>query len=483
MALTWHVYVDWDGDGTLESDEAARVSSLYTRRGRSYYLRADGGGLQNVDVGEATLILDNEDQRFNPYNSSSPIYPNVLPSRFVQITVETGTATRYVFTGEIADLKPIDDDGKRVQMWLVDGLQMLRDQKVTIGLNESISIDKAIGKVLDAVNWPAVWGRSLEVSPDYIFYWWADSEAALDVIQAIVNVGISYFYVGADGKATFLDRYLSGSAKISLTDGNTLKKVDVTQPWDAVKNKITVHSYPRALQARTALWQLTGTTAIKAGETLTLWATFVYGGETVPAKNVVAPAAYTDFKLNSSAAGTGTNLTGSCAVTATVFAQSAKLEVTNSAAVTGYLTLMQIRGEPISAPSPVVVVSEDTSSQAQYRTRELVVDSPWQQDPNRATDFAAYLKTLLASPVKFPRVRLQHQPALQFEVDLFELVDYDSDHLGIDDVFAVGMIEHNWLHETGQDVLTTLRLEPYAELSATAWVFSTQIGTSSYFAF
>ena len=55
MALTWHVDVDWNNDGTLEADEAARLLGVNLTRGREHLLNANGNGFEPTRAGECTL--------------------------------------------------------------------------------------------------------------------------------------------------------------------------------------------------------------------------------------------------------------------------------------------------------------------------------------------------------------------------------------------------------------------------------------------
>jgi hypothetical protein len=80
MAVTVYFGVDWDKDGNY-TDESARlkINSLVIRRGRPNILDAAGNvAMEPADVwGE----LRNYDNRYDPFNTGSAIYPNVLPGR------------------------------------------------------------------------------------------------------------------------------------------------------------------------------------------------------------------------------------------------------------------------------------------------------------------------------------------------------------------------------------------------------------------
>jgi hypothetical protein len=68
------------------------VRALSIRRGRQ-------DELARVETGTLDLLLDNRDARFNPENTSSPYYPNLVPKRQVRVLARSGATTATLFTG------------------------------------------------------------------------------------------------------------------------------------------------------------------------------------------------------------------------------------------------------------------------------------------------------------------------------------------------------------------------------------------------
>ena len=75
------------------TDVSHRVLEFRSSRGRQYELGT-------MEAGQATIRLENSDGVFDPLNSSSPYFPNVLPYRQIRITATYGTPYA-VFTGYI----------------------------------------------------------------------------------------------------------------------------------------------------------------------------------------------------------------------------------------------------------------------------------------------------------------------------------------------------------------------------------------------
>ena len=78
---TYAVKVDWpnDGDGLFDGandDISSYVKTISIDRGRDNELSA-------CKVGACTVVLNNEDGRFSPDRSGSPMYGNMVPYRDV----------------------------------------------------------------------------------------------------------------------------------------------------------------------------------------------------------------------------------------------------------------------------------------------------------------------------------------------------------------------------------------------------------------
>jgi hypothetical protein len=53
--------------------------------------------LQKVEAGTATVVLDNRDGRFTPFDVSSPYYPDVLPMRRMRIFAGPPPSAAHLF--------------------------------------------------------------------------------------------------------------------------------------------------------------------------------------------------------------------------------------------------------------------------------------------------------------------------------------------------------------------------------------------------
>lgn len=485
MALTWYIYIDWNNDGTFEADEAARCRHLFVSRGRKRQLREDGTGFEPMSIGTLTLTLDNYDGRFDALNASSPLYPYVLPARDIKIQVHDGTTLHTLFRGRIQDILPVGDrQGGQVTLQCADGGELLKDP-VSKGVQSNCRTDTMIGLLLDEAGWPSAWGRSLGVGSDYIPYVWADGRPASEQIHDLNESEQGQFYIAADGKATFIGRgsLYGGSSVVSIDQSQILTDIGFPQPWNSVKNDLRLTIYLPVLRESVVLWQLQSLPLLAPGQSLTYVADYAYDSVPCSAKDVITPVSGTDYTLNTAADGSGTDLNASLTVSFTDGGTKAFITVTNShGSSAGYLTL-RVRGTAITFPDYQILRKQDSSSQTQYGRRTLQIDVPWTQNLYKATDMLNFLTSSLADPTNYPTIRLEDRASIQFARDLFHRITLSIAKYSISADYYIAGIEHEWLFETGQSVRTTWILEPVLVDNTSYWIFSTNIGVSSRFAY
>jgi hypothetical protein len=466
--LLWALEVDWDNDGVFTGAvETGRLQSISITRGREGLFSASGDGeakLARPQVGECRMVLDNYDRRFTPWYTSSPLYPNVLPGREVKLWVRNGSGgTDYnIFRGKIDDIPPARLTDDTIQFICSDGWKLLTKQRSTVALRTNTRADVLMGDVLDDASWPSTWGRSLDVAADTIPYGWVNDQSCFDAIHDMAESEMGLAYVGADGKFYYKARHtlMLDTSALTLTQSEVGKEIEIGNPWEFVRNKVSVKAYPRALAALGEIWTLDETPSIAPGQSRTIWATFRDSNytETI-AQDVVSPVATTDYTMNTDSGGGGTDLTASFSVTATIFAGSAKLVVTNNGSVDGYITLLRIRGKPLELLNVAASISESTSSQAIYGKQQLTLELPFLQQSSVAVDLSDWLLSWLASPLPMVTVEIVNRPTIQFAYDLGTTLTFQSAYLGVDKRFRICKIRHESAG-TMQAIRTLWTLEP-----------------------
>lgn len=468
--FAWGLEVDWDGDGVFDGSNQSRyLCGFRISRGRKAMLQSSGQGFEVIPIGRATFTLHNTDGRFDGWNEDSPLYPNVTFERDVRFRVRDMVGSggvEPVFFGEITDIVPTGYDtiDPKVNIEVSDAMGFLRSYSARVAMQQDVTLDTAIGLVLDSVSFPSRWERDLDVTADAIKYWWASGDrTAASELEDLALAGFGQFFITADGKARFITRTNVGTSLANFSQGDLYKDIDNPQPWVNRRNIMRLKVHPKDVSGTALVYEYFGTAPqIAAGETFVFFPNYTYNGVSVPALSIVTPVAGTDYQLwTTSSEGSGTDKTNDCDVTVTNFGSTALVRIVNNSGVTVYLTSFKLRG---------VVVYEKNAADLTYpsdpttvtKPREFFIDLTWQQDANQAQDYVNIYGPFLDALHPFPVIKVENNFALQFGIDLFDVVTLTSDRLGIQGVaFRVGGIEHESLDENCQRVLTTFYLEPY----------------------
>lgn len=470
QALAWDVSVDWDENYVLDTNEANRMISISIERGRKRMLQSNGNGFEKIATGRATIKLLNRDGRFDGWNTNSPLYPNVDGGKEIRIRVRdlNGSATPYwLFRGTIDKVVPTGAGKDAVAtITALDGLDFLRNTDARVAMQQNITPDSAMGLVLDAAGWPSHWGRSLDVSAETIRWWWANgNKKAISQLEDLALSFLGYFFVDAHGRAKFVKRSSITDIVAEYLQAEIGKDIGNPQPYDVRRTVTRLKVHPRDQAASGVVWQLLGNTPsvlTGADNALTLFANYTYANIPTPAVTPLCVAT-TDYLLNTQSDGGGTDYTSSCTVELTDFGDTAKLKITNNSGVTLYIIKLQVRANAIYEPNVSDITwPQDTSTVA--RRRELLFDLIWQQDLNVARDIADVLGPFYNGLHPLPSVPIDNRPALQYGVDLFDIVTADIEKLGLTGVsFRVGGITHQSdpQFQNCQRILSRIYLEPY----------------------
>jgi len=476
-ALGWGIDIDWDGNGYFDGvNEGDRLLKISIDRGRTNYLRPRGDGFETVRTGIVKLTFDNGDGRYDAWNTSSPLYPNVTYGRDVRIRVRdnsTGTI-RNVFYGVISNIEPIGYGADRkVIITVEDGWRYLREYTARVQLTINTFPNDACDAVLDYIGWPARWGRNLDNSSDIISYWWASgSKLAGEEMEDLANSFLSYFFITADGKARYVFRQSVADSVLSLDEDVLLKDISNPQPWLYSRNIVRIKTHPKIAANSGTIWEMQNSDSIiQAGGTFVIWANYSYDGVPVPAKNVLPPEGGVDWTANTDSAGNGTDKTSSVTLTFTDFGDTAKLVFVNNDANAVYIIDPKIRGEAIYEPNNVDI-TYPTNPVGVVQPREMILDLQWQQDFNVSKDFVDVIGPYMAALHLFPAIKIENRPSLQFLPELFDVITLSVAALGVSSIsFRVGGISHESL-STPQAILTTFYLEPFISSSG-FWIWDT----------
>lgn len=207
-------------------DISAYVRAFSTQRGRQTEL-------DRIEAGTATLVLDNQDQRFDPNNASGPYYGDLKPMKRLRIRAVWDSVSYPIFSGLIESW-PQEYPGRVdaiARLRCVDAFKALNLCRLTSSYSSEVSGTR-VNNVLTSAGWPtgSTW-RDVDTGQSTVQAATLDG-AALEHLQETVASENGLFFISRDGKATFIDRHtlLTTSLDTDLTfgdDGTDLPYLDI----------------------------------------------------------------------------------------------------------------------------------------------------------------------------------------------------------------------------------------------------------------
>lgn len=466
----WTIEVDWDNAGTYSGQsEALYCIGFESARGRTtkFEVGSNGDfiGYKMPDVGTCRITLDNSTRRFDPYYSSGDLYGKLLPGRFIRVRVTYQGVTYPIFHGNISKITPYDnierptvvldcEDGKR---WLMNA--ETNTDGVLAGTTPGYDDWSTIADTLMTAVYPTRFGGVVSYpytgSPQPAQYSYSlGTQSAITVLNDLAGSRSNLWWIAADGVLWIMTMQSFSnfpSATPTITESNTLKQFAVPVPWDEIVNVNKSYYYVYRIVTGHVMWTGTEAPLVAAGASTTYFPTATYNNMTVPAGFSSATISIT---ANTAADGSGTDLSADFSgVKSAIDAMGCILTVTNNhGSLSGYITAITLTGS-VYASERKLLETRDESSIAIYGERRVILDNRMNSDGNYS-----YLGSRVDSPNI--QVMLQARPDEQFAFDLFYKVDTTISKYNItNDPRLVGHISHKWLDQSGQNVLTTLRLE------------------------
>ena len=188
------------------TDISEYVMGFSTQRGRT-------DELQHFDAGRLTVQLDNQDGRFDPTNTSSPYYPNVVPMKMIQV-LATWSATQYaLFTGYV-DGWPQDwalNKQERLAVTATDGFKVLGLYYYRNDTQPQETISTRCSTITAAAGIATIHNASTTVVAGE-----AIQSYALAHLQILEETEFGALYMTPDGFVFFEERHYRANTKTSI---------------------------------------------------------------------------------------------------------------------------------------------------------------------------------------------------------------------------------------------------------------------------
>lgn len=161
-------------------------------------------------AGQATIRVVDPNGWWNPQNTSSPYYPNLVPLRQITVQANYGGTLYPIFAGYIAEYKytyPKDQETGFVDLICFDAFRLLFNSLVTTITGQAAGQDTGtrINKILDTVQWPSA-QRSIQTGDTTCQADPGTSRNALEAIQTVEFTEQGAAYIDKAGQFVFKDR-------------------------------------------------------------------------------------------------------------------------------------------------------------------------------------------------------------------------------------------------------------------------------------
>lgn len=229
--VTYLLEIKWDG--VSWTDETSRMEEFAIERGTDEF----GAG---VRAGTLNLTMKDTTGRFNPANASSPLQPYITyPLREVRLRVTYSAVTYYLFSGYTRrhEADP-GRDARQAHIDAVDAFLLLDNSSPLTATGATTGA--AIASILTEVGFA---GSTDLDTGDTITYAADGSETALAAIASLLLTERGYFFMAANGTATYLDRYAANRSPYTSSQGTIASSMRAIAPGidlDNMYNRATV---------------------------------------------------------------------------------------------------------------------------------------------------------------------------------------------------------------------------------------------------
>jgi hypothetical protein len=206
-------FAEFSSSPTNIVDISSSVVKIDTRKERNL--------LQDkYTAGQATIRVVDPNGDWNPQNTLSPLYPNLVPLRQVTIQANFSGTLYPIFAGYITEYKysyPKDQETGFVDLVCFDAFRLLYNSLITTVTGQAPGQDTGtrISKILDTVDWPAA-QSSIAVGDTTCQADPATSRNALDAIQTVEFTEQGAFYINKAGAVVFKDRTFVYNAQSAI---------------------------------------------------------------------------------------------------------------------------------------------------------------------------------------------------------------------------------------------------------------------------
>jgi hypothetical protein len=424
VVASYKLQVDWNNDGDWgdagEEIDMGRVRGITCSFGRDRASQLTG----RSKAGKLTVILDNRSGDYNPFNSDSPIYGNILPGRPVRLLgTSTTQSDQAIWQGFLTRITPrvfLGGDATAV-LEATGPLGQVNLDQIEVPMVTSQRTDQVIDDILDAAGWGAGSGyRTLDTGKTTVTRYWKSATYTVQALQEIESTEGGFIRESKDGKIVFDNRHhrlagvgLTSQATYSDASGaaRVYSRLSQDDPLPHIFNIFETEVQTYTTGSVAVLWTLSESGAsspsISPGVARTWTARYPTSATANNARGVNAwttTASTTDMTANSAADGSGTNMTSDVGISVSKSSETMAVTLTNNGSVPAYITKLQARGTGITADDPATINQEDATSKTSFGKRTWPARTKFIPDTDEALDWADFNLSVYKDPTAVLRM-------------------------------------------------------------------------------
>ena len=509
VVASYKLQVDWANDGswtgTGETIDMGRGRGITCSFGRDRASQLTG----RAKAGKLTATLDNRSGDYNPVNSDSPIYGNILPGRPVRLLgTSTTQSDQAIWQGYLTRVTPqvfLGGDATAI-LEATGPLGQINLDQIEVAMVTSQRTDQVVDDILDAAGWGAGSGyRTLDTGKTTISRYWKSQSYAVPALQEVESTEGGFIREGKDGKIVFDNRHhrLAGvglTSQATYSDASGAARVYsgliMDDPLPHIFNQFSTEVQGCTTASVAVLWTLSESGAsspsIAPGVARTWIARYPTTASANTARGVAlwtTTAATTDMLANTAADGSGTNVSASIGISVSKSSETMSITLTNNTSATAYVTKLQARGTGITADDPASIKQEDATSQTAFGKRTWPSKTKFIPDTDEALDWADFNLSIYKDPTAVLRMtyfanRDTNAINEMLDRDISERVTVVAENtadLSIDRDFFIESVQHkidaNRLHQVTYLLSDAVQFSDF-------WVLNTSaLGTSTRLAY
>lgn len=390
--------------------------------------------LGSMIKGIADLTLVNEDDIFTP--SVDVTIGDFVQSPKRPFRLYTGFNNEAIplFTGITEKAPKLDESRRTAQFHALDFIHAIEN----IPLTEAVMFqDKRIDEIISdlLVDHAGLSVNQFELDTGIttipFAYFKKDSKLG-DIISKLCESELATFFEDEEGKLRLWNRQHLSRAPYTTAqwtfDRDNCSEIEYPDVRNVI-NVVEIFSNVREVQANQKLWELSNPIEIPAGSTIEIFADFKddYGDlpvTTVDDPDYITSATTSYYATNEQSDGSGATYEADITLDSTdQFATGFKMTFSSTAAVSVYLTHLELFARPAKVVNEVFVRKQDTTSVGKYEEQVFTIENDFIQSEIFANSLATMLLADRSEPSQVRRIEVtKGVPQLQCG----DLVNFDD---------------------------------------------------------